>query len=84
VHKLDLPATTPIQPRRLTSPRTGRITPKNSEVDRGDALAFRRDHIAVLVSVTSTTSICTQGFSQRRAPKRPLPFCCHTALSVYH
>jgi hypothetical protein len=38
VHKLDLPATTPIQPRRLTSPRTGRITPKNSEVDRPDNL----------------------------------------------
>jgi superfamily I DNA and/or RNA helicase len=32
VHKLDLPAKTPIQPPRLTPPRTGRITPKNSEV----------------------------------------------------
>jgi hypothetical protein len=28
------PAKTPIQPPRLTSPRTGRITPKNSEGDR--------------------------------------------------
>ena len=29
-----VPAKTPIQPPRLTSPLTGRITPKNSEVDR--------------------------------------------------
>jgi hypothetical protein len=33
------PANTPIQPPRLTSPRTGRITPKNSEVDRRHRLA---------------------------------------------
>ena len=35
-----------------------RMTPKNREVDRGDALAFHRDHIAVLVSVPSTKAIC--------------------------
>src|SRR5436190_8710381 len=29
-----VPSKTPIQPPRLTSPLTGRITPKNSEVDR--------------------------------------------------
>jgi hypothetical protein len=38
VHKLDLPCKMPIQQARLASPRTGRITPKNSEVDRRMAL----------------------------------------------
>ncbi len=39
--QVDLPRKdTPIQPPRLTSRRTGRITPKNSEVDRGDALGL--------------------------------------------
>ncbi len=32
------PAKTPIQPPQLTSPRRGRITPKNPEVDRPDNL----------------------------------------------
>jgi hypothetical protein len=32
------PAKTPIQPPQLTSPRRGRITPKNSEVDRPQSL----------------------------------------------
>src|SRR6266511_1057379 len=39
VHKLDLPSKDADQPPRLTSPPTGRITPKNSEVDRPDELA---------------------------------------------
>jgi len=44
VHKLDLPAKTPIQPPALTSPRAGWITPKNSEVDRPDNVTIiRRD-----------------------------------------
>jgi hypothetical protein len=34
------PAKTPIQPPRLTLPRTGLITPKDSEVDRGSDLPF--------------------------------------------
>jgi hypothetical protein len=58
VHKLGLPCKTPISRRGWPHRGTGRITPKNSEVDRGDALAFRSDHIAVVVSVTSTKSIC--------------------------
>jgi hypothetical protein len=35
-----VPAKTPIQPPRLTPPRAGRITPKNSEVDRGDPVGL--------------------------------------------
>jgi hypothetical protein len=44
------PAKTPIQPPQLTSPRTGRITPKNSEVDRGDALGLSGEACAVCVA----------------------------------
>jgi hypothetical protein len=40
VHKLDLPAKTLIQTAPLTSARTGRITPKNSEVDRHNHLVL--------------------------------------------
>ena len=41
MQKLDLPCKTPIQPPRLTQPRTGWITPKNPEVDRPDNVTIR-------------------------------------------
>jgi hypothetical protein len=75
-----LPAKTPSQAPRLTSPRTGRITPKNSEVDRGDALrgadlltdAQRRidgqSHM-VKPKVLAPAGNGSSAFSKRRAPR---------------
>ena len=39
---------------------------------------------AVPVSVTSTTSIRPARHQPAWRAKRPLPSCCHAALSVYH
>src|SRR6266700_4214090 len=58
------PAKTPIQPPRRPSPRTGRITPKNSEVDRRDELEARGEHCASADSGDDDRSVL------ERLPKR--------------
>jgi hypothetical protein len=69
VHKLDLPAKTPIQPRRLTPPRTGRITPKNSEVDRRLALPCRLQRLVTYVGPSAGFQSIGEAVEPRRASR---------------